>query len=37
MDTIFLFVAALITLVALDFGEAGARAARPTRGRRSLA
>ena len=31
MDTIFLLIAALITLVALDFGEAGARAARPTR------
>ena len=29
MDTIFLLIAALITLVALDVGEAGARAARP--------
>jgi hypothetical protein len=37
MDTIFLLIAALITLVALDFGEASARAARPTRGRRSPA
>jgi hypothetical protein len=37
MDTIFLLVAALITLIALDFGEAGARAARPMRGRRSAA
>lgn len=34
MDTIFLLVAAVITLAALDFGEAGARAARPMRGRR---
>lgn len=33
MDTIFLLIAALITLVALDLGEASARAARPTRGR----
>jgi hypothetical protein len=37
MDTIFLLVAALITLVALDFGEAGARTARPSRGRRQPA
>jgi hypothetical protein len=37
MDTIFLLIAALITLVALDFGEAGARAARPTRRRQSPA
>ena len=29
MDTIFLLIAALITVVALDVGEAGARAARP--------
>ena len=26
MDTIFLLIAAVITLIALDFGEAGARA-----------
>jgi hypothetical protein len=37
MDTIFLLVAALITLIALDLGEAGARTARSTRGRRSAA
>jgi hypothetical protein len=37
MDTIFLLAAALITLAALDFGEAGARTARPMRGRRSRA
>jgi len=37
MDTIFLLVAALITLIALDLGEAGARAARPSRGRRAPA
>jgi hypothetical protein len=37
MDTIFLLIAALITLVALDVGEAGARAARPTRRRSSPA
>ena len=37
MDTIFLLIAALITLAALDFGEAGARAARPAPGRRNLA
>jgi hypothetical protein len=37
MDTIFLLVAALITLVALDFGEAGARTTRPSRRRRSPA
>jgi hypothetical protein len=36
MDTIFL-LAALITLIALDFGEAGARAARSTSGRRNPA
>jgi hypothetical protein len=35
MDTIFLLIAALITLVALDLGEAGARAARPIHGRRN--
>lgn len=34
MDTIFLLIGALITLVALDFGEAGARTARPSRGHR---
>ncbi len=28
MDTVFLLIAALITLVALDRGEAGARASR---------
>jgi hypothetical protein len=37
MDTIFLLVAALITLIALDLGEAGARTTRSTRGRRSPA
>jgi hypothetical protein len=37
MDTIFLLVAALITLIALDFGEASARTARSARGRRSPA
>ena len=37
MDTIFLLIAAVITLMALDFGEASARAARPTRGRRNPA
>jgi hypothetical protein len=37
MDTIFLLTATLIILVALDFGEAGARAARPTRRRQSPA
>jgi hypothetical protein len=37
MDTIFLLIAALITLVALDFGEAGARQSRSTAGRRSQA
>jgi hypothetical protein len=37
MDTIFLLMAALIILVALDLGEAGARAAGPTRGRRTSA
>jgi len=37
MDTIFLLIAALITLVALDLGEAGARATHPTPGRRSQA
>jgi hypothetical protein len=37
MDTIFILIAALITLVALDFGEAGARTARATRRRRSPA
>jgi hypothetical protein len=37
MDTIFLLIAALIILAALDLGEAGARAARRTRGRRSPA
>jgi hypothetical protein len=37
MDTIFLLIAALITLVALDLGEAGARAAGPMRGCRSSA
>jgi hypothetical protein len=37
MDTIFLLVAALITLIALDFGEAGARTTRPSRGRRQPA
>ena len=37
MDTIFLLVAALITLIALDLGEAGARATRPPRGRRQSA
>jgi hypothetical protein len=37
MDTIFLFIAALITLVALDLGDAGARRASSTPGRRSPA
>ena len=37
MDTIFLLIAALIALVALDLGEAGARASRSTSGRRSQA
>jgi hypothetical protein len=37
MDTIFLLAAALITLIALDFGETGARTTRPSRGRRSPA
>ena len=37
MDTIFLLIAALIILVALDLGEAGARAARSTPSRRSQA
>ncbi len=37
MDTIFLLIAALIILAALDIGEAGTRAARQTRGRRSPA
>ena len=37
MDTIFLLIAAVITLIALDFGEAGARAPRSTAGRRSAA
>jgi hypothetical protein len=37
MDTIFLLVAALITLIALDLGEAGARSTRPMRGRRTPA
>ena len=37
MDTIFLLVAAVITLIALDLGEAGARTTRPTRGRRQSA
>jgi hypothetical protein len=32
MDTIFLLIAALIILVALDLGEAGARTTRPTSG-----
>ena len=32
MDMIFLLVAALITLIALDFGEAGARTTRPNGG-----
>ncbi len=34
MDTIFLLIAALVTLVALDLGEAAARASQPMRGRR---
>ena len=37
MDTIFLLIAALIILIALDLGEAGARATRSTPGRRSPA
>jgi hypothetical protein len=37
METIFLLIAALITLAALDVGEASARAAHPMRGRRSRA
>jgi hypothetical protein len=37
MDTIFLLIAALITVVALDVGEAGARVARSTRRRPSAA
>ena len=37
MDTIFLLVAALIILIALDFGEASARTARSARERRSPA
>ena len=37
MDTIFLLAAALITLIALDFGEAGACAVRSTPGRRNPA
>jgi hypothetical protein len=37
METIFLLIAALIILVALDVGEASARAARPTRRRQSPA
>jgi hypothetical protein len=37
MDTIFLLIAAVITLVALDIGEAGARASRSMPGRRSPA
>jgi hypothetical protein len=37
MDTIFLLIAAVITLMALDFGEASARAVRSTRGRRKPA
>ena len=37
MDTIFLLIAALITLIALDFGEANARVARQRPGRRSPA
>ena len=37
MDTIFLLIAALITLIALDFGEAGARTARLSRDRRNPA
>ena len=37
METIFLLIAALITLVALDVGEVSARAARPTRRRQSPA
>ena len=37
MDTIFLLAAALITLVALDFGEASARTSRPSHGRRAPA
>jgi hypothetical protein len=37
MDTIFLLIAALITLVALDLGEAGARATRQRPGRRTVA
>ena len=32
MDTIFLLIAALITLAALNVGEAGARARRPPAG-----
>ena len=35
MDTIFLLIAAVITLIALDFGEASARAAHPTPGHRN--
>ena len=37
MDTIFLLIAALITLVALDLGEAGARKTRQTPDRRIAA
>jgi hypothetical protein len=37
MDTIFLLIAAVITLIALDFGEASTRAVRPTPGRRNPA
>jgi hypothetical protein len=37
MDTIFLLIAALIILVALDLGEAGARTTRPTSGRQNPA
>ena len=33
MDTIFLLIAALITLVALDLGESGARAPHQTAAR----
>jgi hypothetical protein len=37
MGTIFLLIAAVITLIALDFGEAGTRTQRSMRGRRSPA
>ncbi len=37
METIFLLTAALIIVVALDFGEASARARRRTAARRHLA